>query len=441
MKEIQAEEILQTIKGQVGEAEVFETETLAWPVSFTFGRLESAKLVQTRGRALRVIRDGQSGFASSGDWSNAEGLTRAALESVELGGPASFHFPSTAKPSSVQCFDPEVEQVEVAQMIERGHALIDRLLSADPALQVDASLQKSVQSVHLVNSTGLDMSYRRTSFSVSLEVRRTEEGDILSLYEQSASRRLAEVEGIALAERILERLNWAKTIVSIPSGPMPLLCVPKSIILLLLPLQSGLNGRAVFRHISPLEGKEGQQVLDPRLTLVDDPCRDYASSSAPFDDEGLPTSPKTLIERGQLKGFLYDLKTAGLAGRTATGNGFRPGYTAPPGIDSGNWRLALGDAPISAVLKTLPAVLLVEEVIGLGQGNVEQGEFSNNVGLGFLLRYGENIGRVKNTMIAGNAYQLLQERLLALDDRLEWVYGSLEAPAILVDAVSVTSQG
>ena len=58
MREIQAEEILQTMKGQVGEAEVFETETLAWPVSFTFGRLESAKLVQTRGRALRVIREG-----------------------------------------------------------------------------------------------------------------------------------------------------------------------------------------------------------------------------------------------------------------------------------------------------------------------------------------------------------------------------------------------
>jgi PmbA protein len=67
------------------------------------------------------------------------------------------------------------------------------------------------------------------------------------------------------------------------------------------------------------------------------------------------------------------------------------------------------------------------------------GEFSNNVSLGFLARRGEIVGRVKNTMIAGNVYHLLRDCLIALSDRAEWVHGVLRAPAIVLDGVSVAS--
>ena len=57
------------------------------------------------------------------------------------------------------------------------------------------------------------------------------------------------------------------------------------------------------------------------------------------------------------------------------------------------------------------------------------------------MRNGEVIGRVKNTMIAGNAYELLKDRLIGLSDRAEWVFGILKTPAIAVDGVGVVSQG
>jgi PmbA protein len=441
MKKMTSGEILERAASFVAEAEVFETETLAWPVSFKFGQLESAKFVETRGRALRVIQEGRLGFASSGDWSDAEGLLQSGLESVQLGGPAPFHFPAYAPPSAVQCYDPEMEGIEVSHMIEMGKAIIDRLLSAKPDLQVNISLAKATQSVHLANSAGCDFANRRTSFSIGVEVVQAKEGDILILSDTSASRKLQDIETLSLADRILEHLVHAEHIVVPPSRPIPMVLPARGLLLLLLPLQVGLNGRSVFRHTSPLEEKVGLQAFDPRLTLWDDSCRDFALGSAPFDDEGIPTTTKALIEKGVLKGFLYDLKTAGLSGHSPSGNGFRPSYTAPPGIDSGNWKIEPGLEPISKALQEIPEALWVESVIGLGQGNIEQGEFSLNVGLGFLLHHGEIVGRVKNTMIAGNAYQLLRDRLLALDDHTEWVYGSLEAPAVLVDAVNIVTQG
>ena len=50
--------------------------------------------------------------------------------------------------------------------------------------------------------------------------------------------------------------------------------------------------------------------------------------------------------------------------------------------------------------------------------------------MSFLARKGEIIGRVKNTMVAGNVYDLLRERLIALSDRPGWVFGFAHAPAI-----------
>jgi PmbA protein len=52
----------------------------------------------------------------------------------------------------------------------------------------------------------------------------------------------------------------------------------------------------------------------------------------------------------------------------------------------------------------------------------------------------EVVGRVKNTMIAGNVYELLKDNVLALSDQAEWVFGILHAPAIAIDAVSVATK-
>ena len=100
-----------------------------------------------------------------------------------------------------------------------------------------------------------------------------------------------------------------------------------------------------------------------------------------------------------------------------------------------------GDTSLDEMLRGLDEAILVEQVIGLGQGNVLSGEFSNNVSMGFLVRNGEVVGRVKNTMIAGNVYELLKDQLIGLSDRAEWVFGMLNTPAIAVDGVGVASQG
>ena len=83
--------------------------------------------------------------------------------------------------------------------------------------------------------------------------------------------------------------------------------------------------------------------------------------------------------------------------------------------------------------------LIVEYLMGASQGNVLGGEFSGNVLLGYLVENGKITGRVKNTMVSGNIYQILKD-VTAFGSERRWIGGSLLTPPILCPAVAVASR-
>lgn len=445
--QISAADLVGKISRQVDSAELYELWSYRLPVSFRAGALESVKAVSTAGRALRVVKDGRLGFSTTTDMTDGTTLVRNSLESAQFGDPVPFEFPVEQPSQAVQCFDGEVERLDEGALITLGEEIVERIKAYDPELQIEVSVEKGVEDVRLLNTGGLELEERRTSFAISVEVTRAVEGDILIVYDQASSRRKEDVDGLALAERIVERLRWAEKTASVESKAMPVVLESLGTLSLLLPLMYGLNGRQVYLGVSPLGEKMGQRVFDRRFTLVDDGRLDFARRSGSFDDEGVPTSEKPLIEGGIVRQFLYDLKTAGQAGTRPTGNGFKSGalygggFQQPPDVVPSTWLVPPGDRSLEQILGELDEALLVEQIIGLGQGNVLGGEFSNNVSVGFLVRKGEIVGRVKNTMIAGNVYDLLQDGLIGLGDRPEQVYGVLRVPAIAVDGVGVVSKG
>ena len=445
--QIRAGHLMEELSGQVGGAELYELRGLSTPVRFQAGALESVKSVETTGRALRVIHEGLLGFSTTTDLADDKVLVRNALQSAQFGGPASFAFPERQQAPPVACFDSEVEGMDAATLIALGEEIVEKLRTHDPEMQVDVTVSNEVEQVTLLNTSGLEIEHRRTFLSLGMDVIRTRGDDITILWESASSHAAGEIDPLAMVDRLVERLRWSERTASVESKAMPIVFTSMATMCLLLPLSEGLNGRYVYEGASPLGEKLEQQVFDPRFTFVDDGRLDFASRSAPYDDEGTPTARKPLVEDGVVRQFLYDLKTAGQAGALPTGNGFKMqgfgdrSFHLRPVITPATQMVLPGEASLDEMLRGLDEAILVESVIGLGQGNVLSGEFSNNVSTGFLVRKGEVVGRVKNTMIAGNVYELLKDQLIGLSDRPEWVFGILNTPAIAVDGVGVTSQG
>ena len=91
------------------------------------------------------------------------------------------------------------------------------------------------------------------------------------------------------------------------------------------------------------------------------------------------------------------------------------------------------------IIRGIDHGLLVENVLGMGQGNTISGAFSNPLSLAFKIEKGEIVGRVKDVSIAGNVYDLLPD-VAAVSRETEWVYNRINMPYILLADMNVVAK-
>ncbi len=233
-----------------------------------------------------------------------------------------------------------------------------------------------------------------------------------------------------IAEQAVEQFRLAERTASVSPKSMPVILAPRASLLLLLPLQLGFNGKNVLKGDSPLAGRLGEKIASHGFSLTDDATMDYAPRSAPFDGEGVARRRTPIIENGRLDAFLYDLETAGNTGVESTGSG--------PGCGPSNLLISPGGVSFADMLAGTREGLLVQHVMGLGQSNIMNGDFSVNVSLGYKIENGEIVGRVKDVMLAGNVYDALHQ-IEAIGSEPEWFMAN-HAPPIKLASLSVVAK-
>lgn len=83
--------------------------------------------------------------------------------------------------------------------------------------------------------------------------------------------------------------------------------------------------------------------------------------------------------------------------------------------------------------------LVVEELMGASMGNVLGGDFSGNVLLGYRVKDGKLVGRVKDTMVTGNIYEALKE-VTAIGNKARWVGGVVLIPHICCSRLAISTK-
>jgi len=428
--------LLEKLRRKAEQAELFNIESESLQVGFEANSLKSARVEETRGIALRAIVDGRLGFAASSDPTAEEKLLANVLASSRYGDPSPFAFPEHTPGPLVETYDENVAHLTINDLAELGQELIDIAHEADPQVHVKLDLVRSLQRVSVCNSRGAEVEKVISPLTISVMIERVRDDDVLVLYDYWSATTLQKAPH-AFMQDTAHKLELAQEPARIHSGRQPVLFSPMGSTVLGLPLIGAVNGRNVYRGISPLAGKLGEQLFDPQLTMVDDGTINGRPGSASHDDEGVPTQRTVLIERGVPRGFLYDLKTAAQAGTTSTGNGSR-GLFSPPRPSPSNLIIAPGDTPLEHIISGIEEGVLADSPLGLGQGNVISGLFSNSWGLAYRIEKGEIVGRVKDISIAGNIYQDLRH-IAAISEESRWVYGGLRMPYILLESVNVTT--
>ncbi len=437
--------LLERLASKTSEAEVYEASSDTIEVTFTNGMVKGALARESSGIALRAIKDGRLGFASSTDRTEkAEGkLVENLLGSIAVGDQAGFSFPKklAAGATDLGLHDEKTAKLTPQDLVRMGERAIAAIKERHPEIVLDLKVRRSIGSGRLENSRGARCEETGTSISVSISFNRTKETDVLLGGDGYSAVAQNEKELDEAVARLIETLDRAKTDVTLEkSGMLPVYFTASGASLIWGPLFQGLSGKAIQTGTSPIREKRGQQIFDKRIEVTDDGLMHAMLGSALFDDEGLPRRTNVLVKDGVLQGFVHDLKTAATTKQEPTGNGARPGVLGQPGPSFTNVLIRPGTKSEKDLIRSIDYGLLIEDVIGQGQGNTISGAFSNTVNLAYVIKKGEVIGRIKDISIAGNTYEILKDSVGELGKELDTSSGSSRTPALLVSALSVVGK-
>jgi PmbA protein len=436
------ERVLDAVRARAAAADAQWERVERTSIAFESGRLKACGISEAAGVNLRVVHDGRVGIAGT-TAEDVDDLVARALASAELGEALDMVFPAAAPLPDVSTQAARAAAASLERLTAIGHELVERV-SRD-GCQVNVSIEREVAETRIANTAGTNATYSATGVAVSVDLTRFAGDDVLMVYDYYAGVDLPEpAELDALVHTIEDRFAPALRVVAPPEGSLPVVFTPSGQAAILLPLEQAMSGKSVLQGVSPLAGKEGAQLFDERFALTDDPLVAGRPGSRPVDDEGVPSRVVPLVERGVVRQFVYDLETAARAKTSSTGHGNR-GTFGKPRISYSNLVVgpgaADGRAPASGrslgggLIDGIADGLVVDDLIGVGQGNVIGGAFSHPVALAFRVQQGEITGRVKDAAVAGNVYELLK-RIGGFGNDGRWM-GSRWAASLRLEGVSV----
>jgi PmbA protein len=426
---ISAEELLDlTQKKGISDVEIYQVQSYSRPISFEANRLKQIESSQTTGLAIRLWQNNCPGLAVAYGEIEPEDLIHKAIAISQLNEPEEILLNSNNRliyPASEQ-------QPDLCSFIAQGKNAIALIREQNPEVLVNLELEWEQETTTLINSRGLYCQQTDISQSASLGVELVKEEDFLGIYDSEYTHHQLKLDSIVA--NVLQKLHWAEKNATIESRKVPVLFTPNAAITLWETVTEALNGKYILDHSSPWSESLGTQVISSQISLSQQP--DLEPYNCPFDDEGTITQSLQLIQEGILQHIYTDQKIASKLGISNTGNGFRSSLGSYPSPDLVNLVVNCGNLSQWELIKNLSTGIVIEQI--LGGGADISGDFSFNIDLGYVIKNGQIIGRIKDSMLAGNVYQALQGVEAVGSDR-QWA-GSCYTPSILIDQLPIICQ-
>jgi PmbA protein len=439
-----AAEAVDWMKGQRSgaQAEVYLSRSRHRGTARRDGARSGVEIAESLGAGVRVIEEGRVGFASAGggEPETLRALWRKAVEQLpHAESEAGRGLPAPVADAPDAAFDASLwDESLFSRPWEELDARLEQAESAAAAggraRVLRSELAESRGEVVVANTRGLLARERGGSvcLSVSSAAEDGAETQVGEGYREA--RRFDLLEPAAAGEEAARRALCAIGGRRARAGRRAVVFEPWVAVEFLELLAGLLSAEEVQGGRSLLAGRLGKKIASPLVTLRDDPRRAAGPASARFDDEGVPTRDKALVEGGVLRALLHDTATAAREGGTSNGCGYREGWSGLPGPGPSNFLLAPGPMTREALIAGTKDGLLVLEVLGTHMIDPVSGEFSVGVS-GLEIEKGEIARPFKGAMIAGGLLDLLA-RVDAVADDLVF-HGSFGSPTFRVSALDV----
>ncbi|MGH8371938.1 MAG: metalloprotease PmbA [Gammaproteobacteria bacterium] len=403
-------------------------------LSVRLGEVETLEYQRDRGLGITVYFGQRKGSASTSDLSSA-----AIAEAVRAAASIARH---TAEDPCAGLADAELMAKELPDLDlchpwalepDAAIALAQRCEAAarefDPRItNSEGASVSSHRGLRVYgNSHGFIGAYESTSHSLSCSVIGSQGDSMQRDYWYSTARDATELEsadavGRRAAERTVARLGARK----LGTRKAPILFVPEMARGFLGHFLGAMRGGAQYRQASFLLDGVGQQVFPEFVQLSERPHLRGALASVAFDNEGVATQDREIVDRGVASTYLLDSYSARKLGLQTTGHagGVRNLIVKPGALD------------YAGLLEEMDTGLVVAELIGQGVNGVT-GDYSRGAA-GFWVEHGEIVYPVEEITIAGNLKDMYRN-VVEIGNDVD-LRGSIRTGSVLVSEMTIAGE-
>ncbi len=423
--------------GHSFEAMVFEGDISKYSVS------------DEEGLAFRGIYNGKMGYAYTEilDDPSIVRLVDDAKSNAEIIETEEevFIYEGGNPPTDLNLFNSELDEVKSEDKLEFlleaeriAKALDERVFRVAYNLYGDSS-----DVVAIANSKGLDLEEKRNSAFAYVSVV-VKEGDEQKsggkfLYGNDFKKFDPKTVATEAVEEAIAQLGST----SMASGAYPMILKNKEAANLLQAFSSNFSAENVHKDLSTLKGKLNESIASTMITITDDPHLEDGMVSRSFDGEGVATKKHNVVEKGSLKTYLYNLKTAHVDGVASTGNGAKASFKSSVGTSPSNFYINPGERTLESLMGDIDMGVYITGLQGLHSGaNAISGEFSLQAN-GFKIEDGKITAPISQITIAGNYFDMLKDvEAVGSDIEFSLPSGSsaFGAPSIRIKSITVSGE-
>ncbi|MGI6183876.1 MAG: TldD/PmbA family protein [Candidatus Fimadaptatus sp.] len=415
-------------------------------ISVFGGEIDEYSLSNSITLRLRGLYNGHMGYAATRvlDEASIDWLVESAKSSAELidNDDKEFLFAGSESYAEVNSYSQSIADMTAREKIDAALDMEKQTLERDERIKrvVDCSVISSSSEVRMVNTLGLDVSFRDNALGAFVVPMAEQDGDMSNAFSIKFVHDKDELDTSAIVrEGVSEALAMfgAKPC---KSGAYTVLLRHDVMADMLSTFEDMFSADEAQHGLSLLKDREGDKIASDIVTIIDDPLMKNGMASQPFDSEGVATYTKAVVENGVLNTLLHNLKTAYKQGVKTTGNAARAGGSI--GVSPSNFFIKPGERSLDELIGEVGEGIMITDLMGMHAGaNPVSGDFSLGA-RGFMIEGGK-LGRpVKGITVAGNFFKLLND-VRALGSDLWFGMPGMSccgAPSAIIASLSVAGE-
>ena len=302
---------------------------------------------------------------------------------------------------------------------------------------VETSYEETTEAMTILNSKGLKLSYKVSYAMLVASAVAKDESDTRTGFSYQFGQSLEDFKLDQLVQKTCDDALNALNGTQCESKSYKVLLNQSTFASLVGVLMKSVSGEQVNRGKSLLKDKLEEKIASNKFTLIENPhIKEYPFFFRGFDDEGVATYKKSIVEKGVLKTFLYNIEAAKEAKVASTGNGYGGSII---GISTAFLQVKPGKKSKDELCELIKDGLYITNFQGMHSGiNPLSGDFSLQAS-GYRIENGKITTPVNLITVAGNVFKLFND-IKEVGNDLFVTYSGVCSPSVYIKSLAISGK-